>query len=260
MEQMGLIIRDATAVINCAAWKMFAQQCEIPYPGTFCSDLIRVFVPDKVAAKRLFREKRERLAIACKDWGQSLVEIFWSMNTRPLPIPAGSPNNDIQTGVNFTTMSQPLIALPSVEIGALTLTRQLLDRIVWMIEHPEVKTGIVACHNEAQLVMSKSSATLLTTTTLSQAVQRKRAEYWHPHDLLQSRIRIGEYVRDLRNGTTTPDKTRHEVSWRGVSTNGSWRRFTNVYETFIDDTGIAYQFSISEGFDAIDAPSDLILT
>ncbi|NET08389.1 MAG: hypothetical protein F6K09_03660 [Merismopedia sp. SIO2A8] len=154
----------------------------------------------------------------------------------------------------------PLIATPTVEIGALTVTRKLLDKIIWMIENPKAKAALVRVHDEAQLVISQASAQLIAGATVKEAAQRKRAEYWHPYDLLSSRIRISEQVRDLKNGIIRPEDTRYDLSWRGVSKDGlNWRTFSNTYETFVDELGIAYQFSVNSGVERIDPPADLIV-
>lgn len=162
------------------------------------------------------------------------------------------------TGV-MTMTSLPLITIPSVEIGALTLSRKLLDKVAWMLENPAPKTGVVRLHDEAQVIMSASSAALLTTTTLRQAVTRKRSEFWHPSDLLQFRVQTGEMVRDLKQGTKQPEDTLQEIQWRCVSGNGSWRLFTVQYQTFVDELGVAYQFSNNQGTERIEAPSDLAI-
>lgn len=158
----------------------------------------------------------------------------------------------------FTMTTLPLITTHSVEIGALTLSRKLLDKVAWMLENPAPKTGVVRLHDETQVIMSASSAALLTTTTLRQAVTRKRSEFWHPSDLLQFRVTTGEMVRDLKQGTKRAEDTLQEIQWRCVSGNGSWRLFTVQYETFVDELGVAYQFSHNQGTESIEAPADLV--
>ncbi|HEY9298039.1 MAG TPA: hypothetical protein VIQ31_17100, partial [Phormidium sp.] len=160
----------------------------------------------------------------------------------------------------FMTYQKPLITIPSLEIGELTLTPELLPQLDFMMNNPELITGITRVHDERQVIMSASSVALLTTTTLKKAVTRRRSEYWHPHDLFEFRARTYEFVRDLLNGTTTPDKTQVDVSWRCVSGNGSWRLITHQYKTFVDGNKIAYQLSRNIGIEAIDPPGDLVLS
>jgi hypothetical protein len=257
MELMGQLVRDASIVVNQAAWRMFAQEYDIPYPGAFCSDLIRIFTPNARAAKRLYKEQRMKLAAACRDWGQSTVEIFWSMNHNPIPVSA-SPINQ-KEGEYFAMSNEPIITVPTIEVGSLTVSPAVLNRILWMMDNPRLITGITRIHDEKQVVMSASSVALLTTTTLKQAVNRQRHEFWHKFDLFQFRMKTGELIRDLKNGVITPDQTKQDVSWRCVSGNGSWRMITHQYETFIDEAGVAYQLSRNLGVEAIPTPSDIVL-
>lgn len=155
-------------------------------------------------------------------------------------------------------MNLPLITMPTVEVGNLTMNRELLDRVAWMMENPEPKTGVVRLNDEAQVIMSASSAALLTTTTLQEAVTRKRSEFWHPLDLLLFRIKTGEMVRDLKQGLKKPEDTIQEVEWRCVSRSGNWRLFNVRYETFIDGMGIPYQFSNNQGTEQIEKPTDIV--
>lgn|GEM_PF-3164378 len=255
MDLTGSLIRDASLIVSQAAWKMFAQEYNIPYPGAFYSDLIRIFTPSSKAAKQLYREKRGELAKACRAWNQSAVEIFYAMNRNPIPVTASQKQ---QPG-DFTMSNGPLITVPTVEIGELTASTQILNRVNWMMENPELITGITRVHDEKQVVMSASSVALLTTTTLKEAVNRQRHEFWHQFDLYQFRVQTGELIRDLRNGVITPEDTRKDVSWRCVSRNGSWRMITHQYLTFIDEAGTAYQLSRNLGVEAIAPPTDIIL-
>jgi len=257
MEVTGPLIRDASLIVSQAAWKMFAQEHDIPYPGAFCSDLIRIFTPSAQAAKRLYKEKRKKLASACRDWGQSAVEIFWSMSHNPIPVSA-SPTS--QLSGDFTMQDEPLITVPTIEVGELTVSPQVLNRVTWMMENPKLITGITRVRDERQVVMSASSVALLTTTTLKQAVNRRRHEFWHEFDLSQFRRQTGEFIRDLKNAVITPEQTRVDVSWRCVSGNGSWRKITHQYLTFIDETGTAYQLSQNLGVEAISTPTDIIIS
>ncbi len=82
------LIRDALAIVDCAASRLFAQECQIDYPVEFCRNLIRVFVPDLREAKRLLNQKHGRLSQKCAEWGQDKVELVWSLLHRPLCIHA----------------------------------------------------------------------------------------------------------------------------------------------------------------------------
>jgi len=36
----------------------------------------------------------------------------------------------------------PIIATPSVEVGNLRISKQILDKIIWLIENPEKKVSL----------------------------------------------------------------------------------------------------------------------
>jgi hypothetical protein len=103
---MEVLVKDALDIINSASWQMFAEECDIPYPGSFQDDLICVSAPDMQLAKELYIEKRAQLAEACRKWGQSMVQISWSDNHRPLPIAAQNQSGDI------ISMTNPIITDP----------------------------------------------------------------------------------------------------------------------------------------------------
>lgn len=251
------IIRDARIIISCKAWQLFAQECEIPYPGNFWKKWINIFTPTQRHAKLLWLNKRNKLAQACSHWEQELVRIFWS-NEKPLCI---RPNFSKRLSVlGDDLMSHgPLIATPSIEVGQLTITPQVLSKVVWMMENPTAKAVLIRVHDEAQKVMSQATASLVVGASLKEAVQRKRSEYWHPYDLVQSRIRTSELVQDLRQGSKQPEDTKHDLLWRGVSKDRTnWRNFNYTYEIFIDELGVAYQFGVNNGVEPIDHPSDLV--
>lgn len=102
------LIHSAGHIINCKAWEMFAEECEIIYPGNFLGRYINIFAPNQAKAKQLWFLKRKKLAEACRDWEQKLVRIFWSLNDRDKPIPI----RPIKEGVNTIMTDQSIITDP----------------------------------------------------------------------------------------------------------------------------------------------------
>ncbi len=90
------LIRDALQIIDCAAGRLFAQECQIDYPVDFYRNLIRVFVPDLRSAKRLLSRKYGQLSQKCAEWGQDKVEVVWSAIHKPLLIHASSTSGEQQ--------------------------------------------------------------------------------------------------------------------------------------------------------------------
>ncbi len=224
----------------------------------------------KAKARNLIKKPEiyERLQLLVRKAGAEVAQIRCPGQKNGFPVFAAALDDEWDEAVRpvetnyrsiMTSSSEPIIATPSAEIGSITLTRQVSDRLIWMLNNPQEVSGITRVYDEAQVIMSASSVALLTTTTLKQAVQRKRSEFWHPNDLMDFRILTGEFVRDLRNGVINPEQTRRDVSWRCVSGNGRWRLITHQYETFIDENGIAYQLSKNLGVEAIETPTDLVL-
>jgi hypothetical protein len=241
----------------CEQWAEFKAFCGLEVHGSFWGNCVHLFASNLDEAKYIWKYKRKKLTHAALIWQRELIKIYWSLSPGDKPIRI----NLFDLGDHSNPMTNlPLITVPTVEIGALTLNRKLLNKVAWMLENPEPKTGVVRLHDEAQVIMSASSTALLTTTTLKEAVTRKRSEFWHPLDLLQFRIRTGEFVRDLKQGNKRPEETVEEVQWRCVSRSGSWRLFTVRYETFLDDMGVPYQFSNNQGTEQIEAPTDFVFT
>ncbi|HEY9597803.1 MAG TPA: hypothetical protein V6D33_09050 [Cyanophyceae cyanobacterium] len=257
---MDILIREAATAFNSAAGRIFIQECGIEEyvdSADFCVELIRLFTKGLPSAKYLMKRHREKLAATCRSWGQSFVEVFWSKDFNPYVIRANRSNEALSIGA---IMTQPIIATPSIEVGSLTLSRSVLRRLEYLIENPNTKGALVRVHDEAQVAMSQASASLIIGASTKEAVQRKRSEYWHPQDLVRSRRQISDFVHDLSQGIIKPEDTRHELSWRGVSKDGrNWRQFTHIYETFIDELGVAYQFATNIGVEQIEPPSDLVL-
>jgi hypothetical protein len=105
------LIRDALTIIDCAAGKLFAQECQIDYPVEFYRNLIRVLVPDLRSAKQLLNHKHGRLSQKCAEWGQDKVELVWSFLHRPLCIHASdSGDANMSNIITATKNGRPNLA------------------------------------------------------------------------------------------------------------------------------------------------------
>jgi hypothetical protein len=74
MEMIPLI-REAYETIDCAAARLFAQECGIGHPTKFYKNLIKVFVPNLGVAKALLKSKFELLSVKCAEWGQDKLTL-----------------------------------------------------------------------------------------------------------------------------------------------------------------------------------------
>lgn len=245
-------------IYNKAASRRFAEEADIDqsvYRVNFSHAAVGILSPSIKLASRLLKASGGLIAKKCWEWQCSKAEIY---SDSPNPITISASEHGTITS-SRTIMTQPIITIPSLEIGQITASPEILKRMNWMLENPSLVTGITNVFTEQQCVMSASSKEILTTTTLKQAVHRKRSEYWHPHDLMKFRLMTGEFVRDLLAGTTSPNQTIREVSWRCVSGSGKWRLITHRYTTFVDSRGIPYQLSQNVGVEAIATPTDIVL-
>lgn len=265
MQKVIITRKQMAQAVDSTACRLFAHESGVDlrkYVVELPNDFVRIIPRKKKTAIKdavqLYDLCGKRIARKCWEWQRARAEI-WSTLPKPIAFFASETGQISCTLRNFNMTTEPIIATPTVEIGSLTLTPQLLQRLGWMLENPKAITGITRVFDEAQVIMSASSVALLTTTTLKQAVQRKRSEFWHPGDLINFRLKTGELIRDLKNGLITPEDTRQDVSWRCVSGTGRWRLITHQYETFIDDRGVPYQLSRNLGVEAIETPTDLIL-
>ena len=69
------LIREAYETIDCAAARLFAQECGIEHPTKFYKNLIKVFVPNLGVAKALLKSKFKLLSVKCAEWGQDKVKL-----------------------------------------------------------------------------------------------------------------------------------------------------------------------------------------
>jgi len=81
-----------------------------------------------------WKQKRTILIDAAKKWQRKLVRIYWSVNPQDKPI-------TLKLG-NCNMTINPIIATPSVEVGNLRISKQILDKIIWLIENPEKKVSL----------------------------------------------------------------------------------------------------------------------
>lgn len=260
--QKEMMARSSMAVaVNSTACRLFAKECGIDrrsYEVEFVGSSVQINTRKIGKAVQLYQLRGCQIARKLWEWGCKRAEIWNGEIPKPIVIPASQSKNKTLHS-NIMANSEPIISVPTLEIGQLTLSKSLISYLDLMLENASDITGIVRIQDELQVAMSASSVALLTTTTVKQAVKRKRPEFWHPADLLNFRMQTGELVRDLRQGIKNSADTDIEVSWRCVSGTGKWRMITHRYQTFIDDRGVAYQFSKNVGSEAIETPKDLVL-
>jgi hypothetical protein len=250
---MEILIKEISQAFNSTAGRLFATEVGIDYPIDFCLDLVRVFTPSFRAAKMLFKEKRKQLADACRDWDQSVVEIFSPDRSHPIPISATplvrSCLHQCQSG-DFT-MSDT-IQKPSLFIGVMRLGAVLRPQIDYILSNPSKKLALTRISDNAQLILSEASAKAFKSDG-EEAVKRKTSDFWLSEDiqLLQQMYRdCGSSGFELTY-TASLDKPKTDPS-------ACWGSFTTRYQLIEDDFGIVYR--LGEIIDLVEIERPLILT
>lgn len=238
----GLIIKEAVAIVNSTAWRMFAQECEIPYPGDFCSDLIRVFTPNMQAAKRLYKEKRERLARACYQWEQTMVEIFWSMSHHPIPVAAESNKNQSEGSImqSLSTISTPVPTLFG-NLDSFRYSKVLLDTLGRILESDK-PVAMVRLRDQKQVFLNQKFSDLLATPP-DIATGRSMRLGWNPAHLEECNRRIRQ-------------EGRFEFTYDSALNPKTYGRQTAVIE-LIDDGIEQYRLNTNQGLELLDWPESM---
>jgi hypothetical protein len=238
----GLIIREATAIVNCTAWRMFAQECEIPYPGDFCSDLIRVFTPSMSAAKKLYKEKRERLALACQNWEQSMVEIFWSSNHHPIPIAAASNSSQLEGSTIMSSSNIPTsIPILFGNCDNFVFSKVLLDTMGRILES-EKPVAMVRLRDQKQVFLNRKFSDMLATPP-EIATGRSMKLGWNPAHLEECNRRIRQ-------------EGRFEFTYDSALNPKTYGRQTAVIE-LIDDGVDQYRLNTNQGLELLEWPEHM---
>ncbi len=203
-----------------------------------------VETPSRSAARDCVRFKAKTLAAWAKKFGCDDTLIFFPGCPKPYQVPAW-----IATKEETLIMSQLIIPTPGLQIAEMRLSLPILQVFSEFLEFPERKSGLIRLSDDRQIALSESSAALIRSASLEEAVRRKRSDYWYLPDL--------ESVNQITRQQLTPDDRNSvlEFSWRSPSIGGStWRRYTNQYRLVSDSYGIIYQVSTSLGFEEIPAP------
>ena len=153
--------------------------------------------------------------------------------------------------------TQPLILVPGLEIGALRLSRALLNEMDWFLSNPSAPGGIARLADESQCVLPLASAQHLIDTgsggSVRKAVTWKRPDYWHPRDLME--FRHESYQHSPGEWWTYTYRTFDPEM--GIHSEQGWAELTNEYKLVLDDFETAYQVCRNGDFKIISRPEDI---
>ena len=146
-------------------------------------------------------------------------------------------------------MMRNLVIEPGYVTSNLEVSPVLYRAAGYFLEHPEIRGAVVRLSDEKQIILSRTNSSLIASSTLLQAVERKRIEYWHPEDLDAFRA----FTLGLE--PNNPD-SKQEFSFRIFDpvTGDNWRRNTNEYRLLEDSFGLKYHLSINLGQEPIPSP------
>jgi len=219
------------------------------------SESLSLEAPCRAAAEEFLELVTTSLGTAATAFGFRYAYLTFPNCRKPYKIPASiyyscTKSYNLHRG-DFMS-STPLIVVPGLQIAEMKLSLPILRIFEEFCEYPERRSGLVRINDERQVAMSESSSVLVVNSTLAQAVQRKRNEYWYLPDL-------EDFNRQWRQSLTADDNSSSiEFAYRGVSSDGTnWRRFTNRYRLVRDSYGILYHVSNNVGVDEITAPDDV---
>lgn len=138
-----------------------------------------------------------------------------------------------------TMTTNPIIALPGIQVAQMRLSRPLLETMLEFIENPEWRCGVVSLRDQHQVIITEASAQMIlgreydrlmaeglegeVRSRVAEATSLKREDYFYMPDL-------DVFLRETRQRLTVNDRaSRIELSWRGQGRDGSWKRFTHEY-------------------------------
>lgn len=172
------------------------------------------------------------------------VLIYFPNCSNPIKINVESILKDLEYMTNNLIITEPSYVTSNIEVSPV-----LYRAAGYFLENPEIRGAVVRLSDEKQIILSRANSSLIASSTLLQAVERKRHEYWHPEDLEQFRM----FTQELE--PNNPD-SRREFSFRIFDpvSGDNWRRNTNEYRLIEDALGIKYHFSINLGQEPIPTP------
>lgn len=83
---MELLVKGALQIIDNKAGNLFAYDCGINFPITFCHEIIKIYAPNLKEARRLSVKKKHLLVNECLKWSQEKVEVYSPETYQPITI------------------------------------------------------------------------------------------------------------------------------------------------------------------------------
>jgi PAS domain-containing protein len=228
---------DVLTLLNCRAWELFADECQLEYPGNFWKEYIHIFVPNRDKAKELWKLKREKLAHAASKWQRKLVRIFWSLNPSDKPIPI-RPKTTCNSG-DYSMEST--VKIPDSVFGNsdfFKFTKPLLDTMGRILE-ADRPMAIVRLRDQKQLFLNQKFADMLATPP-EIATGRSMKLGWNPAHLEECNRRIRQ-------------EGRFEITYDSALNPKTYGRQTAIIE-LIDDGVEQYRLNTNQGLELLDWP------
>lgn len=170
------------------------------------------------------------------------------------PVLGASANTDVPTYVEYGGSDRHLCRITptgevvSIQIDGLDTNRALLDAFGEMLSNPQRSMGLVRIPDERQISVSGGAGgRFLIGKTKEEATQQRRADYWHPGDLLA-------FNRDWRREMSI-DGDWFEASYRCFPTGSSAQfcnnRFITRYKLLEGPDGTPFHLCENLGVEAV---------
>ena len=158
------------------------------------------------------------------------------------------------------TMTNPIIALPGIQVAQMRLSRPLLEVMLEFIENPDWRCGVVSLQDQHQVIVTEASAQMIlgreydrlmmegledeVRSRVAAATNLKREDYFYLPDL-------DVFMRETRQRLAVNDRaSKIELSWRGQGRDGSWKQFTHEYRLVGDERGAVYH--VAKNLDCVE--------
>lgn len=217
----------------------------LPMPAPrFDINALVVVASSKAQAHKIAQYKGYEFGMLAYRLKLERILIHYPNCKKPIKIFTEHIIKDVKFMTQNLIMSDPGFVISNIEVSP-----ALYRAAGFFLEHPEVRGAVVRLSDEKQIILSRANSSLIASSTLLQAVERKRIEYWHPADL--------EDFRTFTLGLepNNPD-SRREFTFRIFDpvTGENWRKNTNEYRLIEDSLGNKYHFSINLGQETIPTP------
>lgn len=181
-------------------------------------------------------------------WGQKfriLTQIQGDLRIRVRP----------KKGIKMSGKKIILDPAAGLQLGRMKLDRVILDIFTYYLENPTVAGGLVRLADNHQCALSLKCAEFMPndSSSLADAVEWKRPDYWRAEDLLSFQASSELW--------TPNDGEWHEHTYftfdplKGPETETGWTHYTNRFKLIVDAYGNQYHVGENLSAEPCDRPS-----